>query len=79
MRASSLILGLVRRRAVLVAMCLAAAVPASSCRSSAWPGAEATREALLALRGEVRGRVLAGDLARADGFACAKAGPLGDR
>jgi len=61
----------VRRRAVLVAMCLAAAVPASSCRSSAWPGAEATRAALLALHGEVRGRVLAGDLARADGFAYA--------
>ena len=52
-------------------MCLAAAVVTSSCRGSVWPGADATREALLALHAEVRGRVLAGDLARADGFAYA--------
>ncbi|MDE2660668.1 MAG: hypothetical protein OXI45_10685 [Acidobacteriota bacterium] len=50
---------------------LALAVAAGSCRASIWPGPEATREALIALHQDVRGRVLAGDLARADGFAYA--------
>jgi len=53
-----------------VAICVTAVIP-SSCRSSIWPGPEATREALIALHQDVRGRVLAGDLARADGFAYA--------
>ena len=36
-----------------------------------WPGPEPTREALVSLHAEVRSRVLAGDLARSDGFAYA--------
>ena len=60
-----------RRAGVWMAVWLAAAVTAGSCRTSVWPGAEATREALVALHRDVRGRVLAGDLARADGFAYA--------
>jgi hypothetical protein len=48
-----------------------AGVVGFSCRSSIWPGPEATREALIALHREVRGRVLAGDLARTNGFAYA--------
>ncbi len=47
------------------------ALAAAGCRSSVWPGPEATREALVSLHAEVRSRVLAGDLARADGFAYA--------
>ena len=60
-----------RRAGAWMAIWLAAAVAAGSCRPSAWPGPEATREALVALHQEVRGRVLAGDLARANGFAYA--------
>ncbi len=50
---------------------LVAILVGGSCRSAPWPGAAATREALIALHGEVRGRVLAGDFARANGFAYA--------
>ena len=59
------------RAGVWMAAWLAAAVAAGSCRPSVWPGPEATREALVALHQEVRSRVLAGDLARANGFAYA--------
>ena len=54
-----------------ISFLVAAAFFAPSCGSSPWPGPEATREALIALHGEVRGRVLAGDFARANGFAYA--------
>ena len=60
-----------RRAGVWMGVGLAFSVAAGSCRPSVWPGPEATREALVALHQEVRGRVLAGDLARADGFAYA--------
>lgn len=50
---------------------LVAAAFLPSCRNSVWPGPEATREALLDLHTDVRSRVLAGELARADGFAYA--------
>ena len=50
---------------------LVAALAVCSCRDAPWPGPEATREALAALHLEVRGRVLDGELARADGFAYA--------
>ena len=63
------ILGAMRRNRIRVALGLVAILAGSSCRGSPWPGPEATREALIALHGEVRARVLAGDFARADGFA----------
>ena len=44
---------------------------AAGCRRSVWPGPEATRETLIALHGEVRSRVLAGEFARPNGFAYA--------
>ena len=50
---------------------MAVVAAGSSCRDAAWPGPEATREALVELHREVRSRVLSGDLARADGFAYA--------
>ena len=59
------------RTGLWMAAGLALNVAAGACRPSVWPGPEATREALVALHQEVRGRVLAGDLARADGFAYA--------
>ena len=49
----------------------AAVLAAGGCGGSPWPGPEPTRGALVRLHGEVRSRVLAGDLARADGFAYA--------
>ena len=54
-----------------MAVGLALTVAAGSCRSSVWPGPEATREALIALHQEVRDRVLAGEFARTNGFAYA--------
>ena len=65
------ILGAMRRKRIRVALGLVAILAGSSCRGSPWPGPEATREALIGLHGEVRARVLAGDFARADGFAYA--------
>lgn len=50
---------------------LAAGALGAGCPATPWPGPEATREALTALHKEVRDRVLAGDLARANGFAYA--------
>ena len=60
--------GLAGRPAVLAAVVVAAA---AGCTREVWPGSKATREALNALHAEVRERVLAGDLARANGFAYA--------
>ena len=65
------ILGWMWRNRIPVAAGLAATIALSSCRNAPWPGPEATREALIALHQDVRARVLAGDLARADGFAYA--------
>ncbi len=49
----------------------AALLAGSACAGEVWPGPEATREALDRLHAQVRSRVLAGNLARADGFAYA--------
>ncbi len=56
------------RSALLIGL---VALAAAGCRRSVWPGPEATRQALISLRADVRARVLAGELARADGFAYA--------